>query len=69
LGSFGYSAECLVSNHNANCFCPAGTTGDPFTSCVEITVPRKILNFDFLQLVFPFNVQQQLKLEISSKLL
>lgn len=41
MGSCGYSAECIVSNHNANCFCPIGTTGDPFTSCNPISTPRK----------------------------
>ena len=35
----------MVSNHNANCFCPIGKTGDPFTNCVDALVPcKKTLN-------------------------
>jgi hypothetical protein len=44
LGSCGYGAECLVSNHNANCVCPSGTTGDPFENCHTVVDTRKNLN-------------------------
>jgi hypothetical protein len=47
LGSCGYGAECLVSNHNANCICPSGTTGDPFENCHAIVNTRKNLETQF----------------------
>ena len=30
----GISAECSVDNHRANCRCPPGLTGDPYSRCV-----------------------------------
>lgn len=32
-GSCGIGADCSVINHTPICVCPAGYTGDPFTSC------------------------------------
>jgi len=32
-GSCGFAAQCNVVNHTPSCSCPAGYTGDPFTSC------------------------------------
>lgn len=55
LGSCGYSAECVVSNHNANCFCPVGTTGDPFKSCTQV-IPCKTLILYSLNPIFNFNL-------------
>ena len=30
----GNSAECIAVNHRANCKCPPGLTGDPYSRCV-----------------------------------
>ena len=30
----GSSADCTVDNHRANCKCPPGFTGDPYSRCV-----------------------------------
>lgn len=32
-GACGFAAQCNVINHTPSCSCPAGYTGDPFTSC------------------------------------
>lgn len=32
-GTCGFSANCLVINHNPICTCPPGQQGDPFVSC------------------------------------
>lgn len=37
VGSCGYSATCDVINHNPNCQCTSGTTGDPFVKCSPFT--------------------------------
>lgn len=52
LGACGYSAQCRVFNHNANCFCPDGMTGDPFTSCSPAPPPR--MSYSDFVLIFPF---------------
>lgn len=32
----GPGAECIIQSHRAQCVCPIGTQGDPFTSCVSV---------------------------------
>lgn len=39
-GSCGYAAECSVVNHTPICVCPAGFTGDPFSSCRPAPPPE-----------------------------
>jgi hypothetical protein len=34
LDQCGRGAECFVQAHRANCICPSGTQGDPYTSCI-----------------------------------
>lgn len=45
-GTCGLSAICSVSNHIPICYCPEGTTGDPFRDCQLI--PESKGNFEFL---------------------
>lgn len=33
IGTCGFNAQCLISNHVPNCICPAGTSGNAFISC------------------------------------
>lgn len=40
-GSCGFSAQCSVVNHTPICTCPAGFTGDPFSSCHPEPPPSK----------------------------
>lgn len=35
-GSCGQNAQCQVTLHTPNCYCPAGMTGDPFRLCQPI---------------------------------
>lgn len=35
VGSCGVNSDCRVVSHTPNCVCPEGTTGDPYTQCVE----------------------------------
>lgn len=44
-GSCGISAICEVRNHNAVCMCPPGYTGDAFTSCAPVSLPKRKLFF------------------------
>lgn len=36
LGTCGFSAQCVVINHNPICSCSSGMTGDPFTRCFPL---------------------------------
>lgn len=38
-GACGFAAQCSVINHTPSCSCPAGYTGDPFTSCRVLPPP------------------------------
>ena len=39
-GVCGLGAECQVSNHNPQCSCPTGYSGDPFQRCSVIPVSK-----------------------------
>uniref|UniRef100_A0A0K8SUK5 Protein lin-12 n=1 Tax=Lygus hesperus TaxID=30085 RepID=A0A0K8SUK5_LYGHE len=42
-GNCGSNAQCLARNHVPVCSCPAGYTGDPFTSCRRFD-PQELCN-------------------------
>lgn len=33
VSACGFNAECSVTQHTANCYCPQGYTGNPFVGC------------------------------------
>jgi hypothetical protein len=47
-GSCGLNSECRVLNHNANCICLSGYTGNPYSSCQLIREDRKNFTCCFL---------------------
>jgi len=44
-GICGLNADCHVSNHAPTCTCLVGFSGNPLSSCHEVTIPSKILLF------------------------
>lgn len=51
-GACGTGAYCSVNNHIPSCTCPSGTSGDPFSFCVEIVKQGEdILLLEHMQLL------------------
>ena len=58
-GTCGVDASCKVSNHNPVCSCPEGYSGDPFSRCIQITIPSKnlIVCFSDVILLFGYHIK------------
>ena len=49
----GFNAECTVIKHITMCICPAGMTGNPFSSCYELKSKLlKIAYKNYIQFIF-----------------
>lgn len=54
-GACGTGARCTVNNHIPSCTCPSGSSGDPFSFCTEIEIPRKYRVASYFLVINPTN--------------
>lgn len=47
IGVCGSYATCIVSNHQANCRCPDGYIGDPFSACTPAPSMNRFLHLNY----------------------